>query len=546
MAEVLIPQKADAPDPFWQTTARLVFEAAARKLMERGDDNNRSLREAISLMPDEELMDLVAKTPAAQLLNEKNPKTASSIRANMISELRFFEYLRDDGERFSIRDWVKEPEQAEGFIFLTGDAEHAAATRNIISACLEIASNALMTCGQSRHPKIWFLVDELPSLNRLPFIEKSLAEIRQFGGAYVIGYQVYAQLEQVYGENGAKTITGVCNNRIVFNNPHYETAENSAESLGKEDVIDQRHNITMGAHSTRDGVGFSEQRVERFIVTGSEIQSLPQLDAYLRFAYDAPTAKVKFKPISLKKLAAGYIPYHGDGFAEGSLEIRKPEGAASNPVPSVVKRIPNQELTVEEQWELFREWQSHWRDDYGLEHAHVARFDPKQFDVESDEYENAYWDQNWGWQQFFTEHAYGLEAKQIDPRNGSSEIGKDMRVALLKVVPPYPILWRTEAVEETKSEAIVAAPAPERALACAEVPEIAPKAVVESAKQPTRPPVLAPRSLLEAAKPETLPSTVAPPAPDLFADAALETLDPEDADALALGTDDLSDLLRGL
>ena len=60
------------------------------------------------------------------------------------------------------------------------------------------------------------------------------------------------------------------------------------------------------------------------------------------------------------------------------------------------------------------------------------------------------------------------------------------------------------------------------------------------------PPVTPPRPSVEATKAETLPHTVAPPAPDLFADPAIKKLDPEDADALALGIDDLSDLLRGL
>ena len=42
---------------------------------------------------------------------------------------------------------------------------NAAATRNLISAAIEIAANATMTCGPTNRPRIWFFVDELPSLN---------------------------------------------------------------------------------------------------------------------------------------------------------------------------------------------------------------------------------------------------------------------------------------------------------------------------------------------------------------------------------------------
>ncbi|NOR61564.1 MAG: type IV secretion system DNA-binding domain-containing protein [Rhodobacteraceae bacterium] len=111
-----------------------------------------------------------------------------------------------DGKPFSIRAWVKTSET--GFVFLTGDAEHAAATRNIISTLFEVGANALMTCPESHDPKIWFLMDEVPTLNRMPFLAKSLAEIRQFRGAFVVGYQVYSQLEDIYGDKAAQTILG--------------------------------------------------------------------------------------------------------------------------------------------------------------------------------------------------------------------------------------------------------------------------------------------------------------------------------------------------
>lgn len=461
MAEVLIPIKADAPDPFWQTSARLLFENTARKLFERGDGTNLSLREAIALMPDEELIDLVANTPSAQLMNEKNPKTASSIRTNLITELRFFEYLRDDGERFSIRDWVKDESIEEGFIFLTGDSEHAAATRNVISACLEIASNALMT-GQSGvdYPKMWFIVDELPTLNRLPFIEKSLAEIRQFGGAYVLGFQVYSQLEGVYGENGAETIAGNLNNRIIFNNPDAKTAEKSARSLGMEDVVDQRHNITMGAHATRDGVGYSEQRIERYIATPSEIQSLPKLNAYLRFGYEAPAAKVRFTPITVKRdgpPVRGFVEYDGEGFAEGSLKLRKPEKGDGPAVPVSIKRFPRNEFDDAGRMQVFEEWKHHWRQQ-GVETGATAVFHEDDSYPASEEYISAYWDQKFGWDHFFESYVLGEKPEDIDPRIEMQRISPELRQTLERVMPAWPVkkprtLEDGEVKEEAEEEA---------------------------------------------------------------------------------------------
>ncbi|WP_017140570.1 type IV secretion system DNA-binding domain-containing protein, partial [Cereibacter sphaeroides] len=258
IAEVMIPQRPGQNDPFWSQTARLVFEYSARSLLRAKRPTNADLRRAIMTISAEELEKLLAGTPGAHFFGKHVEKTSASIRANMIAELRFLEFLRDDGELFSAREWVKS--ERPGFVFLTGDAEHSAATRNIISTIIEVSANALMTCEESRDPKVWFFLDEVPSLNRLPFLQSKLAEIRQFGGAFVLGYQVFAQLEDIYGEKGAQAIAGNLNNRIVFNTPDARTAKLFSESLGFEDVVEQRENLSFGAHESRDGVAFMSQR----------------------------------------------------------------------------------------------------------------------------------------------------------------------------------------------------------------------------------------------------------------------------------------------
>jgi type IV conjugative transfer system coupling protein TraD len=327
IAEVMIQQKPGANDPFWSITARLVFEYAARGLMKQGLKTNAALRNAILTMPPEALEALVQNTPGALFFGESIQKTSASIRANMIAELRFLEFLRDDGIRpFSMRDWVKS--DRPGFVFLTGDAEHSAATRNVISTVIEVAANALMTCPERRDPSLWFFLDEVPSLNRLPFLPTKLAEIRQFGGAFVLGYQVYSQLEDLYGDKAAQSISGTLNNRIVFNTPDARTARLFSDSLGLTDIIEHRETISFGADVTRDGNSLNAQRVERPIVTASEIQSLPQFRAYIRFGYDAPTALVQFPPISTPEIAPAIVKYEGNGFAIGAMdEVGQAEGA---------------------------------------------------------------------------------------------------------------------------------------------------------------------------------------------------------------------------
>lgn len=418
IAEVMIPDTPGQADQFWTQSARLVFQYAARELAKAGKTSNMDLRTAIMNLPAEDLAKIVEATPGRHFFGEHAAKTSASIRANMITELRFLEYLRDDGESFSIRDWIVN--DRPGFVFLTGNAEQAAATRNIISTLFEVAANALMTTEESRDPKVWFFLDEVPTLNKMPFLPKSLAEIRQYGGALVVGYQVFSQLEDIYGEKSAETISGVLNNRIVFNTPDYNTAQRSSRSLGEEDVVEMNENLTLGAHDTRDGVGIMGRRTQRPIVTPAEIQSLPQFVAYLRPAYDAPTAKVSFKPVPTSPKAAKFVPYQGKGFDIGGMEL-----VALN--TNLAEGEAIEEGFASEKPETQKEEFFRW----------LKRIRPEGTD--GIEAQNNRSERDWYWQHFATSRIRGVAERDVMPPDPSAAYmcnGTRPKPVLAKL--PYP------------------------------------------------------------------------------------------------------------
>ena len=86
-------------------------------------------------------------------------------------------------------------------------------------------------------------------------------------------------------------------------------------------MVEVNENLTLGAHDTRDGVGIMGRRTQRPIVTPAEIQSLPQFTAFFRPAYDAPTAKVEFKPVKTEQKTNKMVPYHGGGFDHGGMRL---------------------------------------------------------------------------------------------------------------------------------------------------------------------------------------------------------------------------------
>lgn len=142
MAEALIPMPNSQSDPFWISAARTVFANAAYQCAERHEP---SLSQLLHLLLSSELSHLhhvLKGTSAESLVSEKIEKTALSIRAVLVNALSSLMYLEEQGEPFSIRQWIRDEAQ-DSWLFVTSLAHKHATLKPLISLWLDIASNAL-------------------------------------------------------------------------------------------------------------------------------------------------------------------------------------------------------------------------------------------------------------------------------------------------------------------------------------------------------------------------------------------------------------------
>ena len=201
-----------------------------------------------------------------------------------------------------------EREDEAGFLFLTSRGDQHASLRGLISTWLEIAVNALLSLGRDDSRRIWIVLDELPTLHQVPSLQPGLAESRQFGGCFVLGIQVISALRDLYGRNGAETVSGLCGTRVVLAAPDQETARWSAESLGRGEVTEYAEGLSYGASAMRDGVSLTERREMRPLALPSEIMRLENLHGYLKFPGPWPVASIRLDYVKRPKAAEGFIP----------------------------------------------------------------------------------------------------------------------------------------------------------------------------------------------------------------------------------------------
>lgn len=147
---------------------------------------------------------------------------------------------------------------------------------------LSTASTAILGLNESASRRIWVIIDELPSLHKLPDLASTLAEVRKHGGCYLVGFQSYAQFVKVYGQHAADEMYDLLNTRFYFRNPSSPMAERASKDLGEQEVEISKEQYSYGANTVRDGISLGHQTITRPAVMPSEIMALDDLQCWYR------------------------------------------------------------------------------------------------------------------------------------------------------------------------------------------------------------------------------------------------------------------------
>ena len=328
MAAALIPRQKDTVDPFWITAARQLFSHGAAVFWKRGETRNRVLVEHLLKTQLDALAQAMEGTVAQSIVDPANPKTALSVRAMLTANIGAMDLLPDEGRPFSIRDWIEDGGRG-GFLFLTSRGDQHASLRGLISTWLEIAVNALLSLPRDDGRRIWVVLDELPTLHQVPSLRPGLAESRQFGGCFVLGVQVFSALRDLYGRDGAETISGLCGTRVVLAAADRDTAEWSAESLGRVEVEEMSEGVSYGAEAPRDGVTLGARRALHPLVLPAEVARLENLSGYLKFPGPRPVARIALRYRKRSKIAERFVPREDGETAAAERPERTDEAEAA-------------------------------------------------------------------------------------------------------------------------------------------------------------------------------------------------------------------------
>lgn len=309
LAQSFISSSHNEDENFWRKSAQEVFSSILEiKAVER------RISEVVKLLlylPLTQLYKALQNTKAASFLDTTSERTSGSIRAVAASFLECLELFEDTATPFSIRDWVQKG-TGDSWLFLSSTTGQRASVIPLISAWFSTAMRSLLQMEPDRNRRLWFIADELPSLNRLKDLETCLVESRKFGGCAMLALQSPAQLEMVYGRELTRIIIGNCATRIAFAEQDPEIAARISKTFGEKEMREFQESISYGAHEMRDGVNLSSHSKVSPVVSATEIQSLDTHQAFVKVPGNFPITKIKLSYQAVPKICESFLKKEED------------------------------------------------------------------------------------------------------------------------------------------------------------------------------------------------------------------------------------------
>jgi type IV secretory pathway TraG/TraD family ATPase VirD4 len=226
----------------------------------------------------EEIDRRVQDTELASLIDRSAPQQRSGVLGSLslvADSFRLLPRKEDAKTEWTAREWSKE---RKGWIFITSPPAEREALRPLHSLWIDMLVLRLLTAPTAEQHPVWFVLDELASLQKLPQLHTAITENRKSRNPIVLGFQGKAQLEVIYGHL-AEVMLSQPATKIFLKTTEPNAAEWVSRAIGKVEIERMKETHFDG---TRRGRNFALDRQTEPLVLDSEISGLENLHAYIK------------------------------------------------------------------------------------------------------------------------------------------------------------------------------------------------------------------------------------------------------------------------
>jgi len=283
----------------WHGSAQFILKETLLKLHSQGCRETQVLVRFVCELDTKKLGEYLADTSAAGMFAEGGERSLGSVRFICTRFLGPHKHPRPGP--FSLRDWL---ESGDSNLYITWREDMADALRPLISTWYDILITSTLSTPVVGQPRpVWFVCDELASMEQLSSLEAGLTKGRKHGARFLSGIQSTSQLDALYGKEKAITLRSCYRNVLFLNIPNTDpqTAEELSKGIGDVEIVRKEISTSYGANGTRT---HNRRNVTEKLILPSQIHDLPNLQGYLCLAGEYPISRVRlaahlFPPVAL-------------------------------------------------------------------------------------------------------------------------------------------------------------------------------------------------------------------------------------------------------
>jgi type IV secretory pathway TraG/TraD family ATPase VirD4 len=234
------------------------------------------------------------------LIDPKAPQQRSGVLGSLNMSADSFRMLPKQEETTSVWTATQWAETRRGWIFITSRPTMREALRPLISLWIDTLVLRLLNEPMPEQKPVWFVIDELASLQRLPQLHTAITENRKSQNPVVLGFQGRSQMQARYGED-AEAMLSQPATKIFLRTTEPRAAKWVSEAIGEIEIERLRETHYDG---TRTGRNFALDRQTEPLVLPSEVSGLDDLRGFLK--YGNHVARFSFPFIALKEKSPGF------------------------------------------------------------------------------------------------------------------------------------------------------------------------------------------------------------------------------------------------
>jgi type IV conjugative transfer system coupling protein TraD len=331
IASSFLPDQTEETAQHFAIAARSVLGDILRKFQENEGSTSKDISGSINRWDIVRLYAFLADTDSKRHVDPENPHHTGSVLSTLANNTRCFSTLKSSlhGSGFSIRKWVRDPSDRRR-VFINLNQRMKSTVMPLVTAWLDIAASEILSMGEDRDRRLFFIVDELASAGRINSLLDLVDEGRKFGGCVLLSITNINKLYEKYGREKAKALVSMCGTKICFRNDEPDSAKWLAAAFGEADIEEYREGFSVAENARGDSISMHDQRQERAVVTYSEFMGLPNQEAFVKLP-GLPSTRITVPWVDRPDIARDFIsdayrePWAGD---EDTQEPSPPPAAS--------------------------------------------------------------------------------------------------------------------------------------------------------------------------------------------------------------------------